>query len=189
MKKNIILLIVCTSALFSVPCFASSLPGAELSGNIWGIGMPVSLSADFKINPKMTVGLSVGLPIYHYQTFGIGRYDLRFMYLFSNENSLSIAGIIGAWGDTDILRPDTGNHYSPIGLEIGLALSYPFTSKLTGRLNIVAGLPLLAWGGQSAFGYFPPAGGIELGYKFSDSIEGTIGVTGQGDLLGLRIGF
>lgn len=187
MSKKKIWLGIAISFFISTPCVASSLPGAEISTNILGIGVPVSLSADFKINPKMSMGCSLGLPIYHYKSYGIGRYDLRVLYLFSNENNLSIAGVIGAWGDTDILRPTPGSNYSPIGIEIGLALSYPFTPKLTGRLNIVGGLPLL--GVQNVFGYFPPAGGIELGYKFSDTIEGTVGVTGQGDFIGLRIGF
>ncbi len=87
----------------------------------------------------------------------------HYMYQFvkGDRNTPNVAGIFGAFANRSGLRP-----------ELGIALSHPFSERVTGRANIVYG----------------PSWGLELGYKFTPTVEGTIGVTGLG-LLGLGFRF
>lgn len=95
---------------------------------------------------------------------------------------LSLSGILGVWGTS---RFDDFNKSRWAGLELGVGLAYRFTPQLTGRLNLVPGL-IYPFGPGRFTDYYAPAGGIELAYRFSSSLEGTIGYNGQGDILGLR---
>jgi len=184
MKKALII----AGTIFTMsmsPCFASSLPVGEIDQKV-GIGIGPTISVDFKLSPQMSLGASFGSPFYRGKFFGFegGRYDIRLLYKFVQEGKFSLSGLIGAAGDPVF---NGENKYSLAGMEIGVALSYEFTSKLTGRLNLVSGLPLMSW--NDSLGYLAPAAGIELGYKFTPTIEGTIGGNGQGDFLGLNIYF
>jgi len=181
MKK----LIIATGMIFALmpiaPCFASSLPAAEIAQKI-GISIGPSFSVDWKMSNNMSIGGSFGSPIYR-GLFQVGRYDVRLLYKFL-EGDLSLSGLIGVAGDPVF----NGDHQTSLaGLELGIALSYAFTPELTGRLNIVGGVPILSLGDN--LGYLAPASGFELGYKFTSNLEGTIGANGQGDFLGLNIYF
>ena len=172
--------------LISTPCLASTLPSAENNGNSIGIGL-TCLSADVKLTQESGLGFSLGIPLFYYKQYGVARYDIRYLYVLSKDEKLAISGLIGVWGDTDILVPSTVK-YSPIGIEAGLLLSYFITPQVIARVNIVAGTPLWIWD-QNPLGYFSPSGGFGIGYKFIDNMEATASLTGQGDFIGLKIIF
>ena len=87
----------------------------------------------------------------------------HYMYQFVEgaEGDPNVALIAGAFANRAGLRP-----------EFGLALSYPFADRWVGRLNAVYG----------------PSWGLEAGYNFSPTVQGTFGVTGMG-LVGLNVRF
>jgi hypothetical protein len=184
MKRIITTFII---ACFTLPSFASTMPDADITQKI-GIGTGPSVSIDFKLNPKTSLGFSLGSPFYK-GLFVTGNYDLRLLYKFIDQNKFALSGLIGLAGDQPFVQNRDG---SPFGIEAGIAMSYQFSSQFSGRLNVVGGLPLFRYGNFGTFGfynYLAPASGIELGYKFNKNIEGTIGVNGQGDVLGLNIMF
>jgi hypothetical protein len=87
-------------------------------------------------------------------------------------------------GGVQIYGPSFGSFtgYDPF---IGVALAYAFTPQLTGRLNVAA-----AFATTAGFGFNGTrASGIELGYKFTSNLEGTIGANGRGDFIGLKLSF
>lgn len=87
-----------------------------------------------------------------------GHYMVQFVE--GTRRTPSVAGIMGLFANRAGLRP-----------EIGLGLSYPFDAQWTGRANLVYG----------------PSWGFEVGYRFSQSVEGTFGITGLGVVgLGFR---
>lgn len=170
--------------IVSAPAYASSLPDADITQKI-GIGTGPSVSFDFRVNPKTSLGVSIGSPFYR-GFFLSGSYDLRLLHKFVDQNKLAVSGLIGLAGDqafSNLLGS------APIGVEAGIALSYQFIPKLTGRLNIVGTIPIYRSGAINYFSYVAPASGIEIGYKFSPNIEATLGGNGQGDVLGLNIIF
>jgi hypothetical protein len=77
------------------------------------------------------------------------------------DGNPSVAGVFGAFANRAGLRP-----------EVGLAVSYPFADRWTGRLNAVYG----------------PSWGLEFGYHFTRNVQGTFGVTGMG-LVGISARF
>lgn len=182
MKKLIATLLMTT--LLASPSYASSLPDADITQKV-GIGTGPSLSLDFKLNPKTSLGLSVGSPFYR-GIFSSGTYDVRLLYKFVDQSKFALSGVIGVAGNQAFRA---GLVSAPIGVEAGIALSYQFIPKLTGRLNIVGGIPFSGNGVFSFYNYLAPASGIEIAYKFTPNIEGTLGGNGQGDLLGLNIIF
>lgn len=180
--------ITTTTLLFfglTFSAFSSTLPDADITQKI-GLGTGPSVSADFKLNNRTSLGVSFGSPIYR-GVFTSGFYDVRLLYKFLDQNKLALSGLIGVTGNPAFNLSYRG---SLIGVEAGIALSYQFTSQVTGRLNLVTGVPIDTWGRwNSWYSFAAPASGIEIGYKFTPSIEGTIGANGQGDFLGLNIYF
>lgn len=171
--------------LLSFNAHASTLPDADISQK-FGIGTGPSISADFKLNNRTSLGVSLGSPIYR-GIFTSGLYDVRLLYKFLDQNKFALSGLIGVTGNPAFNLKYAG---SLIGVEAGIALSYQFTSQVTGRLNLVTGVPIDTWGKwNSWYSFASPASGIEIGYKFTPTIEGTIGANGQGDFLGLNIYF
>ncbi len=166
--------------------FASSLPNAEISQKL-GIGTGPSISADFKLNSKTSLGLSLGAPVYR-GVFTNGLYDVRLTHNFLSQNKFYLSGLIGVTGNPAFNTKYIG---SLIGVEAGVTLSYKFLPALTGRLNIIGAFPVDGFNNNTKnFFYFvSPASGVELGYKFTSNLEGTIGGNGQGDFLGLNLYF
>jgi hypothetical protein len=167
----------------SFPCFASSLPDAEITTKI-GLGTGPSISADFRVSPKFSIGGSFGAPFYR-GWFNSGLYDVRALYKFLDQGKFAFSGVLGVTGNTAFNTIFPG---SPFGGEIGVALSYQFLPQLTGKLNIVGGIPF--GGGPGIWwGFVSPASGVELGYKFNNTVELSLGGNGQGDFLGLNLYF
>ncbi len=182
MRKTLTLLL--TSFLFfNIPCYASSLPDAEISNKI-GLGTGPSISADFKVAPRVSLGGSLGSPFYR-GFFTSGLYDVRLLYKFLDQGKFAFSGVIGVTGNPAFNGRFPGSLF---GGEAGIALSYQFLPQLTGKLNLVGAFPV--WTGVwSWFGNVSPASGIELGYKFNNNFEVSLGGNGQGDFLGLNIYF
>lgn len=184
MARWIIPVILLTSVGIALPAAGSTMPRSDFGGadtRYFGVGFGngLGVSLDVGLSRQFSLGASIGTGVLGY--FEASRYDIRAMYAFvpGARRNLSIAGIVGFWG---------GTSYPAQYIEIGLGLSYPFTSVFTGRLNLVVpfygllGGPYYnSWGG--------PAGGLELAYKFQAHVEGTIGSNGQGNLLGLKLDF
>lgn len=175
--------IVSSLFLFTLPVNASSLPDADISQKV-SIGTGPSVSLDFKLSSHSSLGVSLGAPLYR-GIFTTGRYDARFLYKFVDQNKFALSGLVGVTGDPD-LKFNFNN--SLVGVEAGVALSYAFLPRLIGRLNIVGTAPFFGFG-RPIYTFISPSSGIELGYKFTNNIEGTIGGNGQGDFLGLNIYF
>lgn len=183
MKKIIAALVM---SCFALPSFASSLPDADISQK-FGIATGPSISADFRLNPRTSLGFSVGSPFYR-GLFAAGNYDVRLLYKFTEQSKFSISGLVGLAGNQYF----SGVGSAPIGVEAGVAMAYQFTPQFAGRLNLVGGIPFVGFGsfGPAAFwNYVAPASGAEIAYKFNKNFEGTLGFNGQGDLLGLNISF
>lgn len=179
MKRKALVLAATVLALgaTALPAQASSMPKADFDRNTLGLGLGngVSLSLDFPVNRDLSLGGSLSLP-----QFRAGNFDLRLLYklIHGGRSNLTLALLAGvqAYGPTF----GTFSTYQPM---VGIGLAYPFTSQLTGRLNVVAG-----FGGGWGWNNLGPSG-IELGYRFTPNLEGTIGANGRGDFLGLKFAF
>lgn len=170
---------VLCGALFVVPNHraVASIPDADVraGSNYGGFGAfdGVYGHADFGLSDRSAVGAYVGIDPNDLYFSDYGRGDNRFnddtvvgghyMYQFveGDDGNPNVSAILGAFANRAGLRP-----------EMGLALSYPFAARWVGRLNAVYG----------------PSWGLEFGYHFTPTVEGTFGVTGMG-LVGLGIRF
>jgi hypothetical protein len=166
---------------------ASTMPRADFGRNsrVLGIGLGngIGASIDAAVQPNLTLGGALGSGVYGFNTT---RWDLRMLYRFvdGGRRNLSVAGLLGLWGDTAYQR---ALGLAP-GLEIGFALSYPFTREVTGRLNLA--VPYYGTLGGPYFNAFGgPSAGFELAYRFQPHLEGTLGVNGLGGILGLKLNF
>ena len=180
MKRTALTLAAAVLALgaTALPAQASSMPKADFDRNTLGLGLGngFSLSLDFPVNRELSLGGSISAP-----GFVSNNFDLRLLYKLLNggRSNLTLALLAGvqAYGP----RFGTISTYQPM---VGVGLAYPFTSQLTGRLNLVAGF------GGGAFGLTSMGpSGIELGYRFTPNLEGTIGANGRGDFIGLKFAF
>ena len=168
-------------SVFSAPAQASSLPKADQRGHSFSLGTAPSLAAEFSLSPQWAMGASMAMPFY-YGSFGFIRYDLRTSYTLLQNSGLTLRGIAGIFGDVDTQqRQDL--ILAPIGIEAGIGLSYQINEWFTGRVNIVAGI---GFPRSSGWGLFPPAGGIEIGFRPYDNFEATVGFNGNGDILSIR---
>lgn len=188
MKKTISLLSISFLLLgITLPCYASSLPEAEISSKI-GLGTGPSVSVDFKVAPRVSLGGSIGSPFYRWQDRGYftsGLYDVRLLYKFIDQGKLAFSGVLGVTGSPAFYGKFAGSFF---GGEAGIALSYQFLPQLTGKLNLVGAFPV--WNGAwNWYGLVSPASGIELGYRFNHNLEVSLGGNGQGDFLGINIYF
>ena len=155
----------------------AAIPDADIRRGVntaW-IGMITGVfgRADFGLDDRSAVGAYFGADpdnVYfgnfdrgdhYFSSDAIAGGHYMYQFVEGNRNTPNVAGIFGAFANKSGLRP-----------ELGVALSHPFSERVTGRANIVYG----------------PSCGAELGYKFSPTVEGTIGVTGLG-LLGLGFRF
>lgn len=187
-RRWIALPLALAAALLAAPVAdASTLPRADFARNsrVLGIGLGngIGASLDLAVQPNLSLGAAISSGLYGFDST---RWDLRMLYVFVNggRRDLSVAGLIGVWGDSRIRR---SLGVVP-GLEIGFALSYPFTPELTGRLNLA--VPYYGDLGGSYYNAFGgPSGGVELGYRFQPHLEGTLGANGMGGLLGLKLNF
>ena len=166
---------------------ASTMPRADFTrgSRVLGVGVGngIGASVDVAVQPNLSLGGAIGSGVYGFDTT---RWDVRMLYQFVNggRRNLSVAGLLGVWGDSRYQRP---LGLAP-GIEIGFALSFPFTRELTGRLNLA--VPYYGTLGGPYFNAFGgPSAGAELGYRFQPHIEGTLGVNGMGGLLGAKLNF
>ncbi|MGE5707435.1 MAG: hypothetical protein ACM3YO_03805 [Bacteroidota bacterium] len=174
--------------LLATPAAASTMPKVDFNSAVryFGLGLGndnLSASLDVPIAGNFMLGGSIGLPGLFGITSPYPLWDLRGVYQFVDgaRRDLSIGGIAGLWGGRWF--NDQFTH-----LELGFGLAYPFTPQLVGRLNLM--VPY--YGSQPGpyyFGFGGPAAGAEIGYTFNYKVDGTLGVTGQGTLLGLSIRF
>lgn len=170
----------------AMPALASTMPGADDTGTRLGVGIGpegLALSLDAPVTSVFRLGASLGTG---YPVFSPASFDIRGTYQLPSVGVphlelMVIGGVIGGFGYTGLTSPAGLNG----GIEAGAGAAYTFVPKLVGRLNLVYGIPFV--GGYPYFAV-APASGIELGYKFSPKIEGTIGYSGRGEVLGLRFG-
>lgn len=155
----------------------ASIPDADIRAHVnqGGIGMISGVygHADFGLSDREAIGAYVGTDPndLYFNDYGPGDNEFdsnaivggHFMYQFveTEKNTPNVAGIFGAFADRAGVRP-----------ELGVALSYPFSERWTGRANVVYG----------------PSWGFEAAYRFNQQVEGTIGVTGMG-MLGIGFNF
>jgi hypothetical protein len=155
----------------------ASIPDAGIQAQVSNGGVGVFNGAfgrvDFGMSDRSAVGGYVGVDANDVYFAHFDRGDNHFnsdalvgghyMYQFVEgvEGNPNVAGIFGAFANRAGLRP-----------ELGLALSYPFADRWTGRLNAVYG----------------PSWGLEFGYHFTPQVEGTFGITGMG-LVGINARF
>ena len=157
----------------ATPADASSMPRADFASRPYlglGLGNGVSVSFDAPLNANMSLGGSLGTGFIYSR---VSNLDVRFLYklLHGGTQRPTVALLVGAQG--------SGAGFGIGGFEpmVGVGLAYGLTPQLTLRGNIVAGV--------SSRGVIGPSG-IELGYKFSPTLEGTIGPNGRGDFIGLK---
>ena len=166
------------AALLLAPAISlATIPDADIRPhvNTGGFGMITGVygRADFGLDERSAVGGYFGTDPNDLYFGGFDSGDHRFssntlvgghyMYQFveGGEREPNVAGIFGAFANRAGVRP-----------ELGVALSYPFDARWTGRANVVYG----------------PSWGFEMAYRFNQTVEGTVGITGMG-LLGVGFRF
>ena len=167
------------------PADASLLPGADFDSEGRTLGLGIGYGGGLSLDWGLGKGILAGISAAQLMAPLGSRVDIRMLYQFidGERKGLSIAGIIGLWADTGF----TGSPFPFMPpLEGGFGIAYPLTPGLTARLNLVVPLfaprrPFDAFGG--------PAPGLEMGYRFRPNLEGTLGLNGQGNLVGVRLGF
>lgn len=174
------------TGLWAPSALASTLPAADFQPGARTIGAGIGFGGGVSFDDAFAPNLSAGLSASWLVSPPVGdRFDLHLLYQFINGGAtgLSISGIVGLWADTSL--PGGPFPYMP-PVEAGFGIAYPFAPHLVGRLNLVVPLfsptrPFDVFGG--------PAAGLELGYRFRPDLEGTLGLNGQGNLLGARLTF
>jgi hypothetical protein len=155
----------------------AAIPDADIRPGVDELGVGVLDGAygrlGLGISSRSAVGAYVGVDAHDLYFADFDRHDHHvhsdavvgghYLYQFveGDEGNPNVAGVFGAFGNRSGLRP-----------EIGLALSYPFAERWVGRLNAVYG----------------PSWGLEFGYNFNRSVQGTFGITGMG-LIGINARF
>lgn len=169
------------------PAMATTMPKVDVQAGrhtfAFGVGGP-SASLDFGITNQLSLGGSASLA-YLFRAWTpsrsnwyVPRIDLRGVYQFveGGNHGLSVGAVFGVVGDPS--QPFGTGDWGP---ELGIGLSYPFTSTITGRLNVVGG-----WGGRL---FAAPASGLEVAFRLLPTMELAIAANGNGDILGLRFTF
>lgn len=175
MNKQLLIAATALTVLWSVPAQASSMPRPDFGAKPYlglGIGNGLSLSIDFPVSRELSLGGSLGAP-----GFLGSNFDFRLLYKLVNGGRSGLTLDLLAGLQASGPRFSTFNNFDPF---VGVGLAYPFTPRLTGRLNVAVGV-------VSRQAFLPS--GIELGYRFTPSLEGTIGANGHGDFLGLKFDF
>lgn len=178
----------------AAPAMASTLPEADFTYGQrvlgLGIGQGISGSVDVPISRQVSLGGAIGIP-----AFALSEFDVRGLYKFvdGGRKGFTLDGILGVLGAT-ALYPGA----PPANLEVGIGMAYPFTDKIIGRVNLVIVPFLFGNNGNAGFvanpafynGIFAgPSGGLEVAYRFTPRLEGTLGENGLGNLLGLKYAF
>lgn len=164
-------------ALLAPAASEAVIPDADIRTrmNRAGFGMISGVygQADFALDGRSAVGAYFGTDPndLYFADYGYGDHRFHsnavvgghYMYQFveGGRNEPNVAGIFGAFANRRGARP-----------EVGVALSYPFDARWTGRANFVYG----------------PSWGFEMAYRFTPAVEGTFGITGMG-LVGLGFRF
>lgn len=179
----------------AAPALASSMPKADLERPTLGIGAGANLgwkpggsvAVDFPVMGNIGIGLGLNSTFVNGTTF-----DARASYRFvdGSRESPAIAAIAGVWG---VLGGQAGDprftSAYPLAPSIGFGLAYEPLDKLTLRLNL-AYSPFYAYGSEAlAFIGGPPTSGIEAAYEILPGVEATLGLNGNGDVLGLNYQF
>jgi opacity protein-like surface antigen len=150
---------------------ASTMPKADFGSRPTlgiGAGNGLGVSLDFPVSSAFSIGLGANLV-----RFNAADIDLRLLYKLTHVDRLEVDLL----GGVDALGFGGTPLFGPF---IGVALAMPFTPQFVGRLNLAANV--LNFGALDA-------AGIEIGYKFSPSLEGTLGYNGRGDAIGLKMTF
>ncbi len=171
------LMLIAVALFIAAPMAYATIPDANIQAGVnqggFGVISGAYGQADFSLSGKSAVGAYFGVDPNDVFFAGYNNRDNNFgsdvvvgghyMYQFVEGTSKdpSVAGIFGAFANRAGLRP-----------EIGIAFSYPFDARWTGRANVVYG----------------PSWGFEMGYHFNRQVEGTFGVTGMG-VVGLKFRF
>ncbi len=170
-------------ATMAGPAVASTMPGADDTGVCFGAGVGyggLAVSLDAPTGSPLRLGASVGSG----NPFGSPlSFDIRGTYRLPDVGvpHLALDGIAGLVGGLGY--GSTFPHGGVAGLEAGFGAAYHFVPRLVGRVNLVYGIPF--------YGAFPwygaPASGLEFGYEFSKQLEGTVGWSGLGENVGIRV--
>jgi hypothetical protein len=171
---------------------ASTLPRADFASHpLLGVGLGMSqapalegaLSYDMPLTSQVLLGASVG--------YGLGSnvtYDVRALYRFIplSPDGPAIAGILGVWGAPGQTGFQLGGNMAPF---VGVGLAYAINDRFDARVDLSYS-PFYNYGNQflSIIGG-PPIFGGEVGYKFSPTLQATLGLDGRGDIAGLSLSF
>lgn len=183
------------AVMTAAPAMASSLPQADLDKPRLGVGVGTGLGwrPGGSLAVDVPLGDAIGAGLALQTTFtGATTIDARASYRFvdGSRESPAIAAIAGVWGVVGGAGPDarfTGP--VPLAPSIGFGMAYEPLDKLTLRLNL-AYSPLFAYGTeQLVFIGGPPTSGVEVAYEVLPGVEATLGLNGNGDVLGLNYTF
>lgn len=176
--------VICFSLGFglALPVSAAHLPAADRPQRSLMLGSAPSLGASLQLSRRLELGLSGATPFFFGEDFGNPRYSLYAQYQLLNQNGFYMGIIGGLYGDLN-LRGSTQS-YSPAYLQFGAALAYDLNHQLTLRLNIVPGISLFI--PPQGWLFLPPVGGVALAWRPQPWLEASLGVNGNGDILGLR---
>lgn len=161
-------------------------PGFRLGGGLSAFALPGyggALGLDYAVAPGLGVGLSGGAT-------SAGRFsgEVHALYRLVEAGAMTPAiAVMGSlWGQSDASAFTSG---LPFGPAVGFALSYPFLARWRVGLNLLYS-PTFRYGSERwVFAGGPPGAGVTVGYALAPGLEATLGLTGYGELLGLRGSF
>ncbi|HET9950882.1 MAG TPA: hypothetical protein VFS09_03715 [Candidatus Eisenbacteria bacterium] len=176
-RRLMVLILWAAAAALPSGRAAAAIPDADVRKGIntagFGAFDGAYARADFGLSGQSAVGAYIGVDpndlYFNDYTSSDNEFDSdtvvggHYMYQFVEgvDGNPSVSGILGAFANRAGVRP-----------ELGFAVSYPFAPRWVGRLNAVYG----------------PSWGLEFGYNFTPTVQGTFGVTGMG-LVGLGVRF
>jgi hypothetical protein len=163
---------------------ASTMPGADIQKLRLGLGTAPGVALQIPLAENFNLGGSAAMPFF-YGAFGFTRYDAHLSYRLIQTENLSVAGIIGVFGDINTSQR-TDLKLSPFGIQAGVGIAYKINAFFTARVNIVPGL---GFPNSTGWGLFPPAGGVEVAYHPLPQLEITAGFNGNSDIFGVNYSF
>lgn len=175
MKPYFLLVVPCLVAVATaLPAQASSMPRADFGSRPTlglAVGNGLSIGLDVPLSQAVSLGASFNAGFAWTRNTNI---DIRLLYklVSADRGRFQLDLLAGAQG----YGPGsfTFSTFEPI---VGVATAYDLTPQLSLRGNLATGLVNRGGVGPS---------GIELGYRFSPTLEGTIGANGRGDVIGLK---
>ncbi len=175
-SKLLLVLPGLVAVMSALPAQASSMPRADFGSRPTiglAVGNGLSVGLDIPVSQAVSIGGSFSAGLAWSRSTNV---DLRLLYklVSADRGRFQLDLLAGAQG----YGPGTFTFttFEPI---VGIATAYDLTPQLSLRGNLATGLVARGGTGPS---------GIELGYRFSPTIEGTIGANGRGDVIGLKIG-